>query len=101
MSHLCDIPFAGRLLSFLEGSACGIGTAGCTARTYGDLLGSTVGFAVMIYAVFYVAANSLDVLFVTLVDRTSAIIFFAIHGNSSFAKNTIMFRKTTGRYSPQ
>lgn len=54
----------------------------------------------MVNTVLYIAANTLDMLLAALIDRTSAIIFFAIHNNSSFAKNIIMVRKKQLIYSP-
>jgi amino acid transporter len=64
------------LFSFLEGCANGICTAGSTAGTNGNLLGGTVGVAIMMNAIFYVTANTLDVILVA--EFFSGTVFFIL-----------------------
>ena len=45
----------------LEGGADGIVRGGCVGGAYGDLLGGTMGLAVMIGAILHVTAYALDV----------------------------------------
>ena len=50
------------LLSFLEGSADGLGAACSTAGTYCNLICGAISVAIVVYAVLYVTANALDML---------------------------------------
>ena len=50
------------ILVGLKGSADGVVGGGCVGGAYGDLLGGTMRFAVVIGAIFYVAADTLDVI---------------------------------------
>ena len=48
------------LIVRLKGGAGGVLAICRVGRTYGDLLGGAIGLAIMIHAVLYVAANTLD-----------------------------------------
>jgi hypothetical protein len=66
------------LLSFLKGSTYCFRAAGSAAWTYGYLLCGTVGVAIVMNTILYVAANSFDMLLATILFGGAAL-FILIH----------------------
>ena len=73
-----------RLLSFLKGSANGFGACGSAAGTYGDLISGAVGVTVVVNAILYVAAYTLDMLLGSTLISALALFFFHHFFNPPF-----------------
>ena len=75
----------GKLLSFLEGGAGSISTAGCAAGTYCDLLGGAVRLTIVVNTVLYVTANALDMILAGV--RRTILFVVAVHASFLLCKN--------------
>ena len=92
-------PICLTLFSFFEGRASGVCAAGSAAGTNRNLLCSAVGFAIMVYAIFHVTANPLDMILRAHIRGATALFGFTIHFVYLLCKNTIIIIKTVGIHS--